>query len=73
MKSLTPPCLARKTAENYVLYPTLRCSACYKPSHASQHKNVFDSHQIFRQRVIVQFSSKLIFVLPIYLTLLYLV
>jgi len=33
--------LALQTVEHYVLYPTLRCSACYIPGRTSQFKDVF--------------------------------
>ena len=76
MQRLSWPCLALQTVEHYVLCPTLSCSLCSTPGHASQLRDVFNNHRIFwvfRQSVIVPFSSRIIFVLLIYLTLRYLV
>jgi len=76
MHGLSPTCLTLQTVEHYVFYPTLKCSAYYTPGHASQLTDAFNNRRIFwifRQSIIVHFSSKLIFVLPIYLTLRYLV
>jgi len=57
----SPSFMALQTVEHYVLYPTLSCSACYTPGHASYLTNVFNTHRIFwifRHSVTVPFCNK---------------